>query len=66
MAQRTPKTVRFMGKSDPTQLLYGKEYEVLSVEDGWYRITDEEGSDPYEEVQGYLYPPGVFEVVSFA
>ena len=33
-----------------------KIYEVLAIEDGWYRIIDESGED-------YLYPPEKFEVV---
>ncbi|MBR4903465.1 MAG: hypothetical protein IKZ53_02255 [Selenomonadaceae bacterium] len=37
-------------------VLPGKIYEVLSVEDGWYRIIDESEED-------YLYPPENFEVV---
>ena len=65
MAKRTPKIVVFKGKSDPTQLLNGKEYEVIAVEDGWYRVIDEEGYDPDEDVQGYLYPPGAFDVIAY-
>jgi hypothetical protein len=37
-------------------LVYGKIYEVASVEKDWYRIID--NSD-----EGYLYPPGLFEIV---
>ena len=44
-----------MGESDPLALLNGKEYGVVSVEKGWYRIIDETGED-------YLYPPEAFEV----
>ena len=33
-----------------------KIYEVLAIEDGWYRIIDESGED-------YLYPPEKFEIV---
>lgn len=47
--------VRYMGESDPLALLNGKEYGVVSVEKGWYRIIDETGED-------YLYPPEAFEV----
>ena len=65
MAKRRPKIVKYLGKSDITMLLHGKEYEVIGVEDGWYRIIDEEGYDEHEEVQGYLYPPGSFSVVSY-
>lgn len=34
----------------------GKEYEVISIERGWYRIIDDSGED-------YLYPPDCFEIV---
>ena len=37
-------------------VLPGKVYEVLSIEDGWYRIVDESEED-------YLYPPENFEIV---
>ena len=37
-------------------LVRGKEYEVLSVENGWYRIICELGED-------YLFPPEWFEIV---
>lgn len=48
--------VKFIGQSDPLALLHGKDYEVLSVECGWYRVIDETNED-------YLYPPQAFEVV---
>lgn len=48
--------VKFIGKSDPLGLLNGKEYDVLSVEKGWYRIVDETNED-------YLFPPELFEKV---
>lgn len=48
--------VKFIGEDDPLALLNGKTYEVESVEDGWYRITDETKED-------YLYPPEAFEIV---
>lgn len=38
-------------------VLPGKIYEVLSIEDGWYRLVDESEED-------YLYPPENFEVVA--
>lgn len=38
-------------------LTNGKEYEVISVEKGMYRIVDDTGED-------YLYYPDEFEVVS--
>ena len=37
-------------------LIKGKEYEVLSIEKGWYRILCELGED-------YLFPPEWFEPV---
>jgi hypothetical protein len=48
--------VRYIGESDPLALIHGKEYEVLSVEQSWYRIVDETEED-------YLYPPDAFEIV---
>ncbi len=59
--------VRYLGDSDPLSLINGKEYEVLAIECGWYRIIDEEGYDPeFDEIPGYLYPPNpfLFEIVS--
>jgi len=35
---------------------YGKIYDVISIELGWYRIMDESEED-------YMYPPGAFEVI---
>ncbi len=48
-------TVRYIGgrKAD---IIPNKEYKVLSIERGWYRIVDESGED-------YLYGPSNFEVV---
>lgn len=37
-------------------LTRGKEYHVISVELGWYRIHDDSGVD-------YLYPPELFEII---
>lgn len=48
--------VRFIGETDPIYMINGKIYEILSIENGWYRIIDEEGED-------YLYPPELFQVV---
>lgn len=45
----------FRGQGSPLSLLNGKEYEVLSIECGWYRVVDETGED-------YLYPPDEFQV----
>ena len=48
--------VKLIGESDPVYMINGKVYDVISIEEGWYRIIDEEGED-------YLYPPELFEVV---
>ncbi|MCC8196547.1 MAG: hypothetical protein LIO49_07095 [Ruminococcus sp.] len=59
--------VRYISESDPLSLLNGKEYEVISIEEGLYRIIDEEGydpDDPNEQPPGYLYSPESFVVVS--
>lgn len=46
----------YIGITDPLSLTNGKEYEVLSIERGWYRIVDNTGED-------YLYPSGMFVVL---
>lgn len=50
--------VKFLGESDPLELLNDKIYEVIEVdeESGWYRIVDETNDD-------YLFPPEDFEIV---
>ena len=48
--------VRFIGKDDPLDLRHGKEYDVLAIERGWYRIVDETNED-------YLFPPQLFEII---
>ncbi|MGN0107834.1 MAG: hypothetical protein ACI4A5_09090 [Hominilimicola sp.] len=49
--------LKYIGsKSDPMELINGKVYKCLGVENGWYRVVDESGED-------YLYPPEEFEVV---
>ena len=57
--------VKYIGKREKSipnsyqlfmDLLPGKIYKVLSIEDGWYRIIDESKED-------YLYPPEKFEIV---
>ena len=55
--------VRFIGKCNPLMLLHGKTYEVIGVEEGWYRIIDEEGVDEDDDLPGYLYAPELFEIV---
>lgn len=56
--------VRYIGETDPLALINGKEYEVLGICGGMYRIVDEEGTYEGEEVAGYLYDPDAFEIVS--
>lgn len=56
--------VKYIGETDPMCLICGKEYEVLSIEGGMYRIIDEEGTSPDDEVPGYLYAPESFQTVS--
>ena len=48
--------VKYVGESDPLELINGKVYEVLSGEKDWYRIVDETGED-------YLFPPEAFDVI---
>ncbi len=48
--------VIWKGKTEFLALTNGKEYTVLSVEKGWYRLIDDSGDD-------YLYPPENFDVV---
>lgn len=49
--------VKFHGESDPIFFVDGKDYEVLSIEAGMYRIVDETGED-------YLYGTENFEIIS--
>ncbi len=37
--------VRYLGESSPLMLINGKSYDVISIEDGWYRIVDETDED---------------------
>lgn len=48
--------VKFIGNSDLLALINGKVYEVLSVDQEWFRIVDETGED-------YLFQPDLFEGV---
>lgn len=48
--------VRYIGKTESFSLYNNKIYDVLSVEEGWYRIVDKSGED-------FLYPPEEFEIV---
>lgn len=56
MDTETVKKVRYKGKTDPVMLSNGQIYDVVSVENGWYRVVDNEGED-------YLYPPQLFEII---
>lgn len=47
--------VKYNGKTD-VSLTNGKEYEVIAVENGWYRIVDDTDDD-------YLFAPDEFEVI---
>ena len=47
--------VRYKGETD-VSLTANKMYEVLSIEDGLYRIVDDTEED-------YLYPPEQFEII---
>ncbi len=49
--------VKWRGKTEFLALTNGKEYDVLTMENGWYRIVDDSGED-------YLYPPENFEVIN--
>jgi len=48
--------VIYLGSTEPHTLDEGKEYEVISEEDGWYRIVDKSGED-------YLYPKDEFKIL---
>ena len=48
--------VKYIGETDPLYCENGKVYDVLSIENGYYRIVDETDDD-------YLYPPEEFEIV---
>ena len=45
--------VVYLGPTESHPLEHGRVYEVLSEEDGWYRIIDKSGED-------YLYPKDEF------
>lgn len=47
--------VKYIGKTD-VSLTNGKEYEVIEVENGWFRIVDDTDDD-------YLFPPDEFEII---
>lgn len=47
--------VKYKGASD-VSLTKGKLYEVISIEEGWYRICDDTDDD-------YLFSPDEFDIV---
>ncbi len=49
--------VKYIGTvSDPLELISGKAYNCLGIENDWYRVVDETDED-------YLYPPDQFEII---
>ena len=48
--------VKYIGKTDKATFIQNKIYDVVSVEEGWYRIIDETKED-------YLYPPDKFVII---
>lgn len=48
--------VKYIGKEDTLAFERDKEYEVISIEKGWYRIMTELEDD-------YLFPPNLFEKI---
>lgn len=48
--------VKYIGKEDTLAFERDKEYEVISIEKGWYRIMTELEDD-------YLFPPNLFEII---
>jgi len=48
--------VRYLKETKGGGLTCGEIYDVLSVEEGWYRVIDSSGED-------YLYPPEAFEII---
>lgn len=47
--------VKYKGENS-VSLTKGKEYEVLGVENGWYRIADDTEED-------YLFAPELFDTI---
>ena len=48
--------IKFIWPYDLVGVKKEKEYEVISIEKGWYRIMTELGED-------YLFPPSAVEVI---
>lgn len=44
---------KFIGKTDAVTMVNNKVYDVISIEQEWYRIVCEDGED-------YLFPPEMF------
>ena len=55
--------VRYIGKTEPMGCTCGKVYNVLSIEEGMYRIIDDDPNTDEDELPGYLYAPAEFEDV---
>lgn len=55
--------IKYIGQTSPLELTHGEIYDVISIEKGWYRIVDDLGAEPEEELPGFLYPPDLFEIV---
>ncbi len=55
--------VKFLGETGATTLIHGKVYDVIGIENEWYRVIDEDDDDDSEAVPGYLYSPELFEIV---
>ena len=49
--------VKYIGKIDTVALERDKIYDVMSVENGWFRIQTELDED-------YLFPPEQFEIIN--
>ncbi len=48
--------VKYIGETNFLVLTHNKIYDVISIENDWYRIRDDSNDD-------YLYPPEQFEIV---
>ncbi len=48
--------VKYIGDYYKVSLINGKIYDVIKIEDGWYRIVDETEED-------YLFSPTEFEII---
>lgn len=56
MSNSSKFKVRWPGETEFLYFTHGKIYEVLAVENGYYRVVDDSGED-------YLYPAELFEKV---